>query len=202
MNKIEAAIEDNCMQDFFSLIDRLNAHPELKDALETQIWSEYGFNKAVLALDMSGFSLTVRREGIVAYLAKIRKMHHCTQPLISQFNGEVVKYSADNLMAIFDDCQQALLAALAINQQCQQQDTPVSIGLDFGKILSIPQQDCYGDAVNIAYKLGEDIAEKNEILISNNFYQQLTKHDIAQFNAQNITISGLEFIAYAVASTK
>lgn len=186
------------MQNFFNLIDQLNAHPEHKTELEAQIWQNYGFNKAVLALDMSGFSLTVRRQGIIAYLAKIRKMQHCTQPLISQYQGELVKYSADNLMAIFDDCQQALLAAMAISQQCQQQETPVSIGLDFGRILSIPQQDCYGDAVNIAYKLGEDIADKNEILVSETFFQQLSKHDIAQFEAQDITISGLAFKAYSV----
>jgi len=184
------------MHTFFALIDRLNAHPELKEQLEAQIWQNYGFNKAVLALDMSGFSLTVRRQGIIAYLAKIRKMQHCTQPLITQYQGELVKYSADNLMAIFDDCQQALLAAIAISQQCQQQDTPVSIGLDFGRILLIPQQDCYGDAVNIAYKLGEDIADKNEVLISETFYQQLQKPNIVELEAQDIHISGLAFKAY------
>lgn len=190
------------MQNFFGLIDRLNAHPEQKDELETQIWQQYGFDKAVLALDMSGFSLTVRRQGIIAYLAKIRKMQHCTQPLISQHNGELVKYSADNLMATFDDCQQALLAAIDIRQQCQQQDTPVSIGLDFGRILTIPQQDCYGDAVNIAYKLGEDLAEKNEILVSDNFYQQITPHTTVQFESHQFHISGLEFKAYSVAPQK
>jgi class 3 adenylate cyclase len=190
------------MQTFFGLIDRLNAHPEQKDELETQIWQQYGFDKAVLALDMSGFSLTVRRQGIIAYLAKIRKMQHCTQPLILQHNGELVKYSADNLMATFDDCQQALLAAIDIRQQCQQQDAPVSIGLDFGRILTIPQQDCYGDAVNIAYKLGEDLAEKNEILVSDNFYQQITPHTTVQFESHQFHISGLEFKAYSVAPQK
>ena len=64
----------------------------------------------------------------------------------------------------FDDCQMALDAAMAINQACF--DTGVSIGLDYGQILVIKEQDCYGDTVNVAFKLGEDIAQKNEILIT------------------------------------
>jgi len=187
------------MHTFFALIDRLNAHPELKEQLEAQIWQYYGFNKAVLALDMSGFSLTVRRQGIIAYLAKIRKMQHCTQPLITQYQGELVKYSADNLMAIFDDCQQALLAAIDISQQCKHQQTPVSIGLDVGRILTIPQQDCYGDAVNIAYKLGEDLAEANETLLSDHFYQQIKHLNNFNFDVHQFNVSGLAFTAYSVA---
>ncbi len=86
------------MKTFFSLIDQLNNTSDHSDDIKAEIWRNYGSYKAVLALDMSGFSSTVRREGIISYLAQIRKMQLLTQPLITQHQGEVVKYEADNLL--------------------------------------------------------------------------------------------------------
>lgn len=184
------------MKTFFALIDKLNTYPDEQAQISKEIWQTYGCQKAVLALDMSGFSSTVRREGIIGYLAKIRQMQCLTEPLVLQHQGEVVKYEADNLLAVFDDCQMALEAALAISKVCL--ETGVSIGLDYGQILHIEHKDCYGDTVNIAFKLGEDIAQKNEILISDNFKQQLQHNKDFELLKQDISISGLSFVAYRV----
>jgi class 3 adenylate cyclase len=184
------------MKMFFTLIDQLNDSPNHSEEIKAEIWRTYGAYKAILALDMSGFSSTVRREGIISYLAKIRKMQLLTQPLITQHQGEVIKYEADNLLAVFDDCQMALDAAMAINKACF--DTGVSIGLDYGRILVIKEQDCYGDTVNMAFKLGEDIAQKNEILITANIKQRLSNSNNVELIEQHISISGLTFVAYQV----
>ena len=184
------------MKTFFSLIDQLNNTPDHSDDIKAEIWRNYGAYKAVLALDMSDFSSTVRRDGIISYLAQIRKTQLLTQPLITQHQGEVVKYEADNLLAIFDDCQMALDAAIAINKACV--DTGVSIGLDYGQILVIKEQDCYGDTVNVAFKLGEDIAQKNEILITTNIRQRLSRTVGVDLIEQHISISGLSFLTYQV----
>lgn len=184
------------MKTFFALIDQFNNSPEHSEEIKAEIWRNYGANKAVLALDMSGFSSTVRREGIICYLAKIRQMQLLTQPLITQHQGDVIKYEADNLLAVFDDCQMALDAAIAINQACF--DTGVSIGLDYGQILVIKEQDCYGDTVNVAFKLGEDIAQQNEILMTTNIKQRLSSTVGVELLEQHISISGLSFVAYQV----
>lgn len=184
------------MKTFFNLIDKLNACPNEQVQISQEIWQTYGSQKAVLALDMSGFSSTVRREGIIGYLAKIRKMQCLTEPLVIQYQGEIVKYEADNLLAVFDDCQMALEAALAIRNICL--DTGVSIGLDYGQILYIAQKDCYGDTVNIAFKLGEDIAQSNEILITENLKNHLHHNNNFQLVRQDISVSGLTFVAYQV----
>ena len=77
------------MNTFFSLIDKLNLDATLKTTIENEIWQQYGHDKAIFALDMSGFSLTVRRDGIVAYLAKIRKMQQLAIPLVNANQGEI-----------------------------------------------------------------------------------------------------------------
>lgn len=69
--------------------------------------------KAVLALDMSGFTLGVRRDGILSYLCRIRRMQKLTLPIVVSHGGELVKHEADNLLAIFDEPERAVEAAVA-----------------------------------------------------------------------------------------
>ena len=86
------------MQSFFALIDQLNAcaGAERKHAEET-VWQRFGVEKAILALDMSQFSLSVRRDGILPYLGSIRCMHVVTEPIVRAKGGQVVKYIAYKL---------------------------------------------------------------------------------------------------------
>jgi hypothetical protein len=144
---------------FLDLIDRLNAAPAGQRAgLERQIWHAYQRDKAVPALDMSGFSLSVRRSGILACLCRIRHVQQLTAPLLADFRGELVKYDADNLLAVFDEARDALQAALAMNRVVSEWSPPagdaplaLGIGIDYGRVLLMRGQDCFGDAANIAH---------------------------------------------------
>lgn len=177
------------MKSFFSLIDRMNHDPDQSDMMERVIWDTFGADRAVMALDMSGFSLTVRREGILAYLRQIRRMQEAALPLVRRHHGDVVKCDADNLMLVFASCDDAATAAVAIRDACAVIGIQVSIGLDFGRVLLVPETDCYGDAVNLAYKLGEDIARAGEILMTGGFRQRLAQPSTGE--AQSFSVSGL-----------
>lgn len=157
------------MQGFYALIDRLDrCDAGERRTLEELIWSTFGVERTVLALDMSGFSRTVQAQGIVSYLARIRRMQQVSAPLVAARDGEVVKFTADNLMAVFTDPRQALAAAADIRRDCLALPEPleVSIGLDHGRFLYVPHSDCFGDPVNVAFKLAEDIAGTGEVLAS------------------------------------
>lgn len=157
------------MQGFYALIDRLDrCEGEEKQALEQLLWATFGIDACVLALDMTGFSRTVQAQGIVSYLARIRRMQQVSAPLVAAHGGEVVKFTADNLMAVFTDAAGALAAARAIRRECLALAEPleVSIGLDSGRFLYVPHSDCFGDPVNVAFKLAEDIAGNGEVLAS------------------------------------
>jgi adenylate cyclase len=195
------------VKSFYEMIDRLNEafEAERGDA-ERRILNAYQRERAVLALDMSGFSLSVRRNGILNCLARIRRMQQLTAPLLPQYGGELVKYEADNLLAVFDDAARAVAAALAMNRavsrygQSAQDAVPLAlgIGIDVGTVLLIPGKDCFGDAVNIAHKLGEDVAGPGEILVTEAVRERLTGEAAAQLERLNLSISGLEFQAFRV----
>lgn len=194
------------MQAFFSWIDRLRAaSPAERPDVEAQIWAEYGVEKAVLALDMSQFSLFVRRNGILAYLGLIREMQQVTVPLVEFAGGHVVKCEADNLLALFDTPAQAIEAGVAINRvldarRAEASDRPleVSIGIDFGRILWIKGADCFGDPVNLAFKLGEDLAHAREILVTDRVRDALGESTPYPIEELKLSISGLELTAYRV----
>lgn len=185
------------MQGFYALIDRLDrSEGEARADIEALLWSTFGVDQTVLALDMTGFSRTVQAQGIVSYLARIRRMQQVSAPLVAMQGGEVVKFTADNLMAVFRDAAGALAAAHAIRAQCLALPEPleVSIGLDVGRFLYVPHSDCFGDPVNVAFKLAEDIAGNGEVLASATVFEAAALPAPALW--QHASVSGLH-IRYA-----
>jgi class 3 adenylate cyclase len=186
---------------FFDLIDRMEElAPADRAALEEEVWRDFGVTMAVMALDMSQFSVSVRRSGIVAYLQLIRRMRLLTAPLVAAAGGDVVKYEADNMMAVFPDVAPAVGTAIAINRELARDGRiTLGMGIDFGSFLRIPQHDCFGDPVNIAFKLGEDIARAGEILITAAARERLGASTPYAVRERQATLEGLKLQAYCVA---
>jgi adenylate cyclase len=195
------------MQSFFALLDELLACPSAERIeRERRIHEVFELERAVLALDMSGYSLSVRRDGVLSHLCKIRRMQQRVAPLIERFDGEVVRELADNILAAFPEPAKAVQAALAINHAVHlSQQGPaseallsVSIGIDYGKLLLISGHDCFGDPVNIAFKLGEEVARAGEILITEKAMRALGESAGCPFEALRVSLSGVEVLAYRV----
>lgn len=193
------------MHSFSALIDTLlAASPDRRSAIEEVIRETFERPKAVLALDMSGFSLSVRREGILPYLCQIRRMQKLTLPIVLSFGGELVKFEADNLLAVFDDAGQATEAALAMIEAVAVESGATalplafSIGIDYGNILLLDRIDCFGDAVNLAHKLGEDTALPGEVLITGAVLKCLQDKSRFHLHEMALAISGLELVVYRI----
>lgn len=183
------------MQDFLTLVDRLSeAGAEERARIEAEIWDRFGVDKALLALDMSQFSLSVRRSGILPYLALIRRMQVLTAPIVALNRGEVIKYQADNLFAAFDEPADAVRAAVAINQIIVRGEErfAVAVGIDYGRLLLIDGGDCWGDAMNVACKLGEDVATPGEVLLTEAAARRLRPGFPYPLKPQQVAVSGLE----------
>ena len=117
----------------------------------------------------------------------------------------LVKFEADNCFATFVDVRDAVRAAIALNQAFARAnfDTPedldirICCGIDFGKILLIEQRDFFGDPVNRACKLGEDLADPGEILVTRAAMERLDSTTFDYQNA-NYVISGIGIDACSV----
>ncbi|MGE5384799.1 MAG: adenylate/guanylate cyclase domain-containing protein [Betaproteobacteria bacterium] len=173
-----------------------NADPEHRQDIESEIWQKYGRELVVLVLDMSGFSLLTQRHGIVHYLAMVRRMQRLVAPVVVDHGGAVVKFEADNCFAVFGEAMHAIQAAQAIHAALAAQDHPdkirVSIGIDSGKVLVVDNLDVFGNAVNRAAKLGEDIAEAGETLVTAETYALVPKDAGITGKPAQIAISGIQ----------
>jgi len=190
---------------FFELIDHYNTTDLAGQAeAEAVILGEFRQDKAVLALDMSGFTDLVQRFGVVHYVAIIRRMNLIAGQVIETNKGAIAKTDADNLTAVFDSVSYAVEAADRLFQAFEDdnQDKPssrhirASVGIAYGDILAVPGYDVNGDAVNLSYKLGEDLAKVGEILIDQSAYRCLTKPEQAAYNARQYDVSGVTINAW------
>jgi adenylate cyclase len=174
--------------------------------LEEKIWKRYGTENTVLVLDMSGFSLLTRKYGIVHYLSMIRRMQLTVEPIMAGHGGKLIKFEADNCFAILPNPLSAARAAISIQHAftaanlltADDLDIHVSIGIDYGKILILNNEDMFGDAVNRACKMGEDLGNANEILITKEAMELIPKDAEIQGKLIDVSIGGLSTPAFMI----
>ena len=144
------------------------------EAIDRRVWERFGARRAVLISDMSGFSRLTEGLGIVHCLGLIHRMGALCRPLIER-EGRLVKAEADNLLAVFEEPGMAVAAARAMVEACRldgasrapEDRVQVCLGIGWGDVLDLDGQDVFGDEVNLASRLGEDLAGPGEILLTN-----------------------------------
>lgn len=178
------------------LVDYVNtSEPEERERIDQTLWQEFGQKKAVLVMDMSGFSLLTQKFGIVHYLSMVKRMQITTRPIVEANHGKIVKFEADNCFASFDDVQSSIQAAVALNAAFNSMnghtdesfDIRISIGIDYGEVLMIGGPDYFGNVVNRACKLGEDVAGPGEIYVNAAAFDQVPAE--AGFHGKTLELS-------------
>jgi adenylate cyclase len=189
------------------LLDRRNQHPEHLQAIDREICARFQQRHAVFVLDMCGFSRLTVRHGIVHFLAMIRRLHRLVGPIVHKTGGRIVKTEADNVFAVFPDVPQALRAARQLNLEISRDnavlpadwDFQVSIGIGYGDLLMVGAHDFYGSELNLAAKLGEDLAGPGEILLTE-AAQARAGADRRRLKRRPVRAGGLRLTCYAAAA--
>ena len=144
------------------------------EAARTRIWDRYGTEGTVFISDMASFSSTSRKVGVCHFLKLIHRARQIIAPLVADNNGLLLKCDADNCYAFFEKTDDAIRASFDINEELFRHNDDfglaeqiyLSVGIDFGRVLLIGDMDFFGDPVNTASKLGEDLAIKAETLVT------------------------------------
>jgi adenylate cyclase len=138
------------------------------------IWDRFGTVGTTFISDMANFSSTSRAHGICHFLKLIHRARQTVAPIIAAHGGQLLKCDADNCYAYFNNPGSALQASLDINAEFFRMNQLhelaehiyLSVGIDYGRLLLVGDEDFYGDPVNTASKLGEDLAGKSETLVT------------------------------------
>jgi adenylate cyclase len=185
------------------LRERNSLYTTQADEIDRLIRQEFERTVAVLVLDMCGFTRTARRYGVIHYLAMIAQMDELARPAIEDNGGTVVKQEADNVFAYFPTPYQAVESAKDILRSFGAANIALPderhihgcMGIGYGPTLVIGNEDMFGNEMNLACKLGEDIASKSEILLTENAYNALPS-GLYQVTPLQFGISGVDFRSY------
>jgi len=139
-----------------------------------QIWDKFGTDGAVFISDMASFSSTSRKIGVCHFLKLIYRTRQIVGPIIEANNGTLMKFDADNCYAFFENTDDAIRASFEVNSAIFSSNAAfglseqicLSVGIDYGRLLLVGDADFFGDPVNTSSKLGEDLAVRAEVLIT------------------------------------
>ena len=190
--------ELNSTANLEKLLDELGEHPERIEDIRQRVDEIFKQERTVMILDMSGFTRMTHQGQLISYLLMINQMKRLALPCVEDAGGILVKAEHDNLTCLFDNVEDAMAASREITQRLasanvilpSDRELYVSIGIGHGEILNVANEDIYGDEVNLASKLGEDIAEQGEILLTTKAYGQLGDAG-GEFTKESISISGI-----------
>jgi class 3 adenylate cyclase len=145
-----------------------------KEAIDRRIWDLFGERWAVMFTDLSGFSRRVAEFGIVHFLQVIHEAQRLLVPVLEEHDGILLKVEGDSMLVIFR--RPASAAAAAVDMQkllvaynedrLPEEKVLLCVGLGYGDMLRIADEDVFGAEVNAASKLGEDTAGPGEILVT------------------------------------
>jgi adenylate cyclase len=167
--------------DLDRLLELAAAEPERLQAVEREIRECYEETRAVMVVDMCGLSRTTRERGPVHALALVHNVRAIARPAVAASNGTVVEMTADDILCLFESVPHALSAAHEISAALAVRNAgvaaawqvDVSIGIGYGAILNFDCRRIAGAELNLASKLGEDVAGAREVILTESAWAAL-----------------------------
>lgn len=182
---------------FFSDLRRRG--PANADDMDRELERRCVRELTVMMCDSSGFSRKTHDYGILQFLAVMTRCYDKLVPLVSRHGGSTISHGADNLLAVFPDPAHAADAAVAMQRwlaahndgKHDREQFNLCIGLHHGKIIRL-SDDIFGDKVNVAAKIGEDLADRDEILATGEAVRLLPARFKRKY-ARSVALGGKEF---------
>lgn len=153
--------------------------------------------RTIMFTDLVGYTSFMSRLGDERAFELLREHNSVIRDALTKFGGREIKHTGDGVMAAFDEADQALRSAIEIRGAVANilfpdinESLSVRIGLTSGEPLQ-DGQDLFGSVVNLASRLC-DMAETNEILISEECVNELTDDNLKLTSIGDISIRGFE----------
>lgn len=162
---------------------RNSTSEEERQQIDAKIIEKYEQVKCILFTDLSNFTKDIFELGPIEAVQKIRNFHDIFIPIVEEHNGKTLKLMGDSCMVMFENVTDALTTvqmSLKELEKYNKESTfacPIYLcsGIGYGPIVNIDDVEIFGQEVNLASKLGEDIAGAHEILITEKAWNQLVQ---------------------------
>ncbi len=164
------------------------------DLSEDEFREKYCREQAILAMDMTGFTLSAFEIGEIKSLSRIFDAQRAALPVLQDHGAELIRCFADDIVALFRKPTTAIDAALEVHRriehfnlspQASEHPTVCCAGIGFGSVFAIGPNLAQGDEMNRSSKLGEDIARGGETLITEHTYAVVANRNDLRFERQH-----------------
>jgi class 3 adenylate cyclase len=155
----------------------------------------------ILVGDSAGFSRRTHEKGIVEALKVVAQGYRLMAPVLNR-KGRIFSQKVDNVLAIFDDAHDAVAAALECQRRLRRErakgrtEFAVCIGIDAGPVIRVGA-DVFGSTVNVAAKIGEDLAARDEILVTTEVARRV-KGRVSSSYSRSTELGGRHFELHKV----
>lgn len=145
---------------------------------EAEFSRRHQYTTAILGLDMTGFTHDSIAHGDVHSMLRILDVHRVCLPVFREHGAARTRAFADDLYGTFPEPAAALRCAFEIHRRVATFNAglpsahrPASccVGLGYGSVLRIGPDHAMGREMNRTSKLGEDIANGGETLVTGAF---------------------------------
>ena len=162
------------------VVNDVALHDDPSIHVQSLIHSDYHDREvAVLVSDLSGFTSTTRKYGIVHFASIIVRMRQLVLPIFTKYQALNITTEADNFITIFPDSISAVSAALEMQQILLKYNASlpenrqhykvrlngIGVGCGIGVLLD-KEGKLHGEPSNEAYHIGEDICEGGMVLLT------------------------------------
>jgi len=188
---------------FFRLLSRRT--PKNAAAIDRRI-EECGMRElSVLMCDSSGFSRKTHDYGVLQFLATMTQCYDRLIPLLERRHGICLSHNADNILAIFEHPAQAVRAALDMHLWLRRHNRGkpdaeqfnICIGIHHGPVVRLADN-VFGATVNVAAKVGEDLAGRDQILVTGEVAERLPRGRCRAGYDRSAEIGGRSFSLFRV----
>lgn len=160
-----------------------------KELIDKRIWDLFGEDWCVMFTDLSGFSRNVEKFGVIHFLQTIHESQRLLIPILENNDGILLKVEGDSYLVIFRNISKAIQASVEMEKvltkynkkRVKEEQVLLCVGLGYGKVLKIGDNDVFGAEVNAASKLGEDTARAGEILVTESVKENCDKKSKYKF---------------------
>lgn len=155
------------------LRERERVPPPERAAFDREVLRLLGRPRAVVFTDTADFTIRSVRDGILHFMMSFTSAAGQAARVVAERGGEVVKMEGDSLLLRFDGVPAACRAVRDLEAllrrfnrgRADNERVRFSYGIGYGVVVDL-EADLFGLEVNLASKLGEDLARPGEALLT------------------------------------
>jgi adenylate cyclase len=186
---------------------RAGADPARRPEMDCRSFPDLFRTRAIVFTDTADFTVRTARDGILHFLMIFDRFVDEADKVVARTGGDIVKVEADSLLLRWDDASAACAGVDSLESLLRRMNRALpanerlrfSYGIGYGDVLDL-DADLFGLEVNLASKIGEDMARPGEALLTPSAaaaldaatLRRLVPHKIVPFGKSAIPVSRLK----------